>query len=310
MRWLIVAVLVAALAWSVNWLLARRSLETRLTAWFAARQEAGWQAAHDGLSIRGFPNRLDARLSEPRLAPPGGAWRWQAPWLGLSALVYRQGRVIVTWPARQSLEIAGREVAIGAGRLRASADLALADGGALRRLVLVGSDITGEVAAARIGAGTMRLALDRQAGDRPVYRVGLAVTEGEGPAMPARLEIDAEATLAAPLRPGRPLPPVTRLRITAAEAAWPSGAGLSASGVLTPDTAGRAEGRLTLTVTEGGGLSAALAPLGLGERALSRLTAEAGGELVLRLAGGRVRLGPVPVAPAPRLAPADQGSNR
>jgi len=313
MRWLIAAVLVAALAWSGYWLWAARTMEARLSAWITGRRSSGWEAGHDGLSVRGFPSRVDVTFSAPRLAPPGAGWRWQAPWLRLHALSYLPGRAILLWPDRQSLRLGEREMTITAEDMRASARLSLARGGALSRVIWVAEAPEARTQRWRIAAGRTRAALDRQPGEMARYRLGLAASGLSGmTGLPEEITLDGEAEMAAPLRPDTPLPAVTRVRISEISLRWQGGARLAGSGSLAAGTNGRAEGRIDLTLREGRALLdtpvLALWP-GLA-RGLRVALAGSGGPVSVGLdfRAGQVWLGPVPVARAPILAP--QGSKR
>ena len=313
MRWLIAAVLVVALAWAGYWLWASRAMETRLSAWIAARRAAGWEAGHDGLSVTGFPNRVDVTLSAPHLAPPGGGWRWQAPWLRLYALSYLPGRAILLWPGRQSLRVGGRDITITAEDMRASARLALARGGALSRLIWVAEAPAARSRGWQVSADQMRVALERQPDGAARYRLGLALSGLSGVAgLPGEVTLDGEADLAAPLRPDAKLPALGRLAISELTMRWPDGARLTATGTLRADARGRAEGRIDLTLHEARAIldtpALALWP-GLSRGLRAAVSASAGPvSISLSFRAGQVWLGPVPIARAPVLAP--QGSNR
>ena len=117
-----VAVL-GALAWTGWWYVLARGQELALAAWFEDRTRAGWQAEHDGIDLAGFPLLLTREVSGVRLADPETGWAWAAPWLRIESAPFAPGRFDVTWPSAQSLAVPGERTDIATDRMTAHLEL-------------------------------------------------------------------------------------------------------------------------------------------------------------------------------------------
>ena len=67
-----VLLMAAIVAWSVFWLVMRSQVETGLIGQAAQLRAAGYQVSWSALRIGGYPFRLEAELTDPRIAEPKG----------------------------------------------------------------------------------------------------------------------------------------------------------------------------------------------------------------------------------------------
>jgi hypothetical protein len=312
-RALLWIVLAAAALWSGLWAVAARSAREAAAAFVASPAGTAWGAGYGALRVAGFPNRIDLTVTEPRLGRGGLAWR--APFLQVFALAYRPQHVILAFPPAQTLDTAAGSFRLAAGSLQASAVVAPGAGLPLERANLAGDTLSlARDGSLRLAAASLRAGL-RRLPDRPAgYAVAAelaapAVATAAGAGLPAageRLFADLVLDFAAPLDAAaldRP-PPLAAVTVTAAEIAW-GPLRVAAAGALAPDAAGFAAGRLTVTVADWPAVRAAAQAAGLiGPAGAAALDARAGSggrlEEELILQGGHVRLGPVPLGPAPR----------
>jgi hypothetical protein len=128
------------------------------------------------------------------------------------------------------------------------------------------------------------------------------------------LRIVAVVALDAPLdrTAAMRLPLLDRLTLRETSFRWGTAA-LAAEGEIAPDAEGRAEGTITIRVTDWRRMIDAAMALGLLRpeiaptvAEMARLMSEAAGtgenlDLPLRMTGGRMSLGPLPLGPAPQL---------
>lgn len=120
MKRLLLAITVAALAYSGWWAYAAQSLRSDVEDWFADQRAAGWEATYSDIAVRGFPNRTDLTLTDPVLRAPDGSIGWQAPFFQILTLTYTPGHVIVAWPDSQTITTAEGRFDVTSDGLRAS----------------------------------------------------------------------------------------------------------------------------------------------------------------------------------------------
>lgn len=326
MRALLAAVLVAAAAWAGWWFAGRAGAEATAGAALARLTAAGYPARHAGLTVAGFPNRFDVTLTDPQVASPRDGWTWRAPFVQVFAMAWKPWHLIAAFAPEQRLARPGGEWRLTAGRLQASVVARPGADLTLDRVVLAGDDLALSTPQGGLTAAALRAATRAAgAGDGRVHDLAVEV-QGIGPGPVAWLRLRAGLTFDAALdRHLTALPGLTEVAIQDA-AASRGAAGLQATGRLTADDAGLAQGEIRLTLTRWREALDQAAALGLiapedrprWEAALAALppAAAPGGneavEIPLRLAQGRIWLGPLALAPAPRLrpAPADPGRQR
>lgn len=321
--------LILAGGWAGYWFVGSSGAETAARAWFEARRADGWVAEYAGLRVQGFPNRFDLVLTEPELADPETGLAWTAPRLDVLALSYKPNHVIVAFADRQLLATPLGRTEIRAGDMKASVVTAPALSLPLERLALVADDLS---IAAEDERGTtmesLRMGMDRVEGSAATYRIALSA-DALRPALPFRARVDPEGrlperldafaarievTFDAPwdrfaIEEARPQP--TALDLHLAEARW-GDLELALAGDLT-FAEGVPEGRIVMKarnwreMLEMADTVFAL-PRGLRdglERGLELAAGLAGNprtlDVPLEFRAGRTWLGPLPIAPAPRI---------
>jgi hypothetical protein len=324
MRALLGLVVVAFLGWSGWWWVASGAARTGTETAAAALRAQGWQASYADLTVAGYPNRIDLTATAPRLARPGDGWGWAAPFVQVFALSYRPWHVIAAFAPEQDLTTPLGPMRLAAGRLQSSVVVEPGSDLVLDRFQMAGEALalSGALAAS---ADTLSLATRPALGEKRAHDIGLALTGlrpdaavlGRLPGVlrdagGADMRVNAVAAFDAPLdRHAAARPPrLTRLDLREALVGW-GDVKAHLSGSLSPDAQGLAEGRLTLRL-EGAPLAleaaVALGAIPPEARAqwdsMLRMLAPGGTlDLPLQLAGGLVRLGPLPLGPAPRLVP-------
>lgn len=326
-KWLFGLAVAATILWGGYWFIGARALEHGAGQ---ALETPGAPLTAQGHRVRGFPNRFDLTLTEPRLRLEG--FGWEAPFVQVFALSYRPHHVIVVFPPDQRLSLPdGTHAVIGARDMRASLVMRPTDNLSLERAALVAEAPVVTLPGQRLSAEMLRLALrpapPSPPASGPVYE---AVAEAEAVFPDARLlaEADPEGLfprrydvlrLEAELALDRPAdldavlrgqaPGLAGLVLTGLRAVF-DGIDLHARGRVTPDPSGLLNGEVTLTVTGWEALAQRLADAGilspearmwLAAAAPSLETAPDTIEIPLRLQAGDLRLGPVVLARIPPL---------
>ena len=317
-RLLFIVTLIAAALWSAWWFSGRAALLRRLETGIAQMRRDGWTVDYADLSVTGFPNRFDTNVDAPSIVSPDGAFALDAPFLQVFALSYRPQQIIAVAPPTMVVRGPFGLVDVRAEDLRASATLALSIPPEPETATMVGTDVN--VTAGEIGATAPALQVAARRAAEVPERWDVAASfgglemsealralvdpESALPRTVQRFEADATVTLT----PGGGLGAVT---LRDATLAWGEmRASLAGAAEIGPD--GVPEGAFTLDLR---GWNDALAWLeGLGvvppERApliragLEGMAADDGAvSAELTLTGGQMRLGAVPIGPAPRIPP-------
>lgn len=328
MRWLLWTVLIVAAVWSGLWFAGAHTVERTVTEGLAEAAPALTVEAH---SLAGFPNRFDLTLTGLRLSDAGAGLSWQAPFVQILALSYRPWHTILALPPEQRLDWPGGGLTVLAGKLQASLVLRPVAALPLDRLTVVGEGLefrpdTGPA----LRLATLHFATRPDATAANAHEIGLAAAaiapdadalarlppDTRLPPVAERLAFDLIARFSAPLDrfAAQSRPVVTALEVRSLSLVW-GDIVLAGEGTLTPDADGRAEGRIALRLDQWrkaidaavalGALRPEIAPTWA---EFARRMAEAGGtpdrlELPLIFTNGRMSLGPIPLGPAPRLAP-------
>lgn len=329
MKKLLAAVLLFALLWSGYWFIASSGTRAGFESWFEARRAAGWQADYSDLSVKGYPSRVDVTLENPALADPATGLAWRAPFLQVFALSYRPSHVIVAFPDRQTISSPRQRLDLESSSLRASMVLAPGPALAFERAILASDALTitpdGRAPTALTG---LNAALKRE-GDAQSARYRLAFNaDGLAPPLPESVSLsselpkafetfraDATLTFSRPwdisaIEDSRPQP--RRIELHLAEAEW-GALRLAAAGTLDIGRGGTPQGTLTLKARNwrdilelakaSGALPASLADqIAEGLSLLARLSGNPETlDIPLTFSGGLVKIGPVPLGPAPRI---------
>ncbi len=116
--WGLAAIL--AIAWSLAWLWLAHESGRRIDAGAASLRAAGWQASWGSRRIGGYPFRLDAEFTDLKLADPSG-WSVALPTLKAEAYVFAPTRWVAAAPNGLTFtRPAGGAVSVTARLLRAS----------------------------------------------------------------------------------------------------------------------------------------------------------------------------------------------
>jgi len=333
MRRILLVLAAAAALWAAWWPLEAWRSVRATEAWLEARRAAGWQAEWAAVEVSGFPLSYARRIVAPRLADPGTGWAWRAPDLVLARARHpalaqpgqvvsfppehevrspRQRLTISGGPLQAELLLEGAEARLGGATLEAQALGVLSDAGwrmALGRARMTARAAPSAPREVQMSLTAADLALPAETGEA-LRRADLAPRTIERLEAQAEVRFDRPWDLAA-LEERRPQPREIDLR----EAALRWGAlELRVAGQLTVGPEGTPEGDLLVKATNWRDILAAARTTGALPEGLAD-AAEGALELVSRLAGsprtldiplvfanGRVRIGPVPIGPAPSLA--------
>ena len=277
------AVFVLVLAYTGYWFMAAAWLRDGVEDWAGARRAEGFAVGYDDLEVSGFPFRLAAELTAPRIGKPGAApawtwsaWTWSADSLLAEVRPWAFDRVAATLPAEQRLSYrrpGGAEQVVTASVQRGVVVFEVGGGGALD---YVSVETIGAVVTTPRGA--FRFArLDGRGGRALDSAVDLAI-DVEGASLPPGLygglggdiaRFAAEATVvgawpASP--PGAALAAWSAagglVELKALALRW-GGLGASASGTLTVDRELRPLAALTAEIEGYAAVLEALAAGGL-----------------------------------------------
>jgi hypothetical protein len=330
MRRLIGAVIVAALLVGGVWGAAMWSLSSSVSGWLEARRSEGWQAETASLSRGGFPEALRLGLNDLALADPETGLAFRADRLTITARTLWPGDVALLLP-QTPLRLASPEGAVDLGFDTGRADLNLAPGSALELENL--SFTSGPVQARNAKGGLLAASSSElrmaQGDSRDTYDVTLSFDQFTPGVVPRKallvpdtwplvftaLEARATVRFERPwdrraIEDARPQP--HRIDLHNAEAHWGevrlrlTGAlDVDAGGVPTGEMVVRAENwQAMLDLAETAGL---LPPdmRGTVQNVLTSLAAGSGRtndlDVTLTFENGLIRLGFLPLAPAPRL---------
>lgn len=328
MRKIVIAALVLAALWAGYWFGAARLIERAADGWFKAQTAAGTLAGHDGLRVTGFPLRFRLDVTRPHLDHEDTETGWSAPEALVSASAWMPWRVTLTLPEQQIVGLPGQEVTVSSSAFKATA--AVTPGATLP---LDWTDLSGDgvalmssqgwsIAIARLTASTLRGTVDPLTHE--VRAEATSITPDEGfrrrlaaqsalPELIDGLRLDAAMSFTAPLdrNAAEMQPRLTALKLTDATLTW-GDLILSATGEVLPNAQGFAEGRIDLRLTGWRELVPVLvaAQLVTAEvaptvtRALEVMAKNGTAEVLdmpLVLSEGWMRLGPIPLGPAPML---------
>ncbi len=257
LRFLAILAVAAAAAWGTYWFVGARALDRTVTQLLGGHPLVAAEAHR----VRGFPNRFDLTLDEPRLRTE--AVSWQAAFLQVFALSYRPHHVIVVFPHDQQAVVAGQSATLHAEDARASLVMTPGLTLPLERMALVALGPRLQIAGASHAADALRIA-SRSNDPRQHEAVIEIETAFPDPALmnaldpgahwPRRfdvLRLEAQAQFDRPFDRAAlagALPRPVAVRLTGARIAF-EGVDLRAEGAVEPDAAGRLAGPVTLTVT-------------------------------------------------------------
>ena len=331
MRILFAIVVLAGLAWSGWWWVHASSRDAALERWLAERRDAGWVADAGDVSVRGFPNRLDAVVTDLALADPRSGWSWTAPEFQILSMSWKPNHVIAVWPGEQVVASPYETVRVESSEMRGSVVFEAGLGLTLDRTAIEIGDmrLRGE-SGWEAGIGKAIFSTRQSGGDAPDFAHDLAFAASDltppdflgaldvGGVLPATVEVlNLDSTLVFDRDWDRASvegenPRLLEVRLRDASAVWGS-LDLRGQGVLRADARGYAEGEIKLrarnwsemlTLAErSGAIPQGLAgPLRAGLDLIATLSGDRDTlNVPLRFEGGNAMLGPVVLGEAPRL---------
>ncbi|MEM7546109.1 MAG: DUF2125 domain-containing protein [Pseudomonadota bacterium] len=325
---------VAPFLWFAWWFIAASAQEEAVERWLQDRREQGWQAEVAEIDVRGFPNRLDTKLTEPTIADTITGWSWEASRLDLRQVAYDPTFLVVEWPPEQRFSVPGARATLRSAEMEASLKVSSTTAFDLLRAsfdlqnAAISADAGWTAAADRL---TTHIRLAPDAGPDNAYEFRMDALRIRPPeflsriadptgTLPAHLEFAAAEGRIALDRPlnrysleGFSLS-ASAISLRSASAEW-GGLRLSTTGSAVVDAEGYAEGEFDVTAANWREMLSTAVAAGAIGRGLAD-TLEAGLGFVARLGGdpnvldvaltfrgGLARIGPVPVGTAPRMRP-------
>jgi len=329
MRWTVGLVLTLIVLYSGYWFVSGTALERSLDGWLEERRAEGWMAEGE-VEVSGFPYRFETTVTGLDLADPATGLAWDMPELQLVAMALRPHQVLAFWPQEHVISTPYEKITLRSDSMQGSLYFLPGAALALERTTLVldrmflSSDL-GWTSAAQTG----RLGFNLLEGTERDYRFGFEATDfvpsrglrfrldplGALPREVAVLRVDAVAGFDRPwdrraVEERRPQ--IETLDVREIRAAWGE-LDLRAAGDLRLDAAGFIEGELAVKAQNWREILGLMVNAGMihpdyagtVERALEIL-AEASGQTrdldaPLTFRAGRMKFGPIPVGPAPRM---------
>lgn len=256
MKRLLAVIALASLAYSGWWFYAANTLRSDIESWFAAQQAAGLKASFADLTVRGFPNRTDATLTDLILTSEDGRFGWRAPFLQILGLSYKQGHVIVAWPDMQTLTTPEGDIAVTSDGLRAS--VIHADNAVLRsnleatvlnftgpKRTLALADVNAALQKIETSYSTYRVALSASSMAVPSSDIAPSVGPESLASLRAEIDVSFEQPLTFDTLAAQPLRP-TAIALHRSELAYGS-VTFKFTGDATLDDQGRATGKVSIT---------------------------------------------------------------
>lgn len=330
MRKLIVIAVVLAGLWGGYWFIGAQATERAFAGWIADRQTDGWVAEVSDLSTRGFPNRFDTIFTGLELADPDTGLAWSAPEFQILALSYKPHHVIAVWPGTQTLSTPEQKIEISGSNVKGSVVVSPSTSLTLERssIMLEGLSFAstagwtaalekGQLATRQIEGGENRHEIHFDASNlTPAFSFIQSLDADdmlppifEGVILKANIDFTAPWDRAAI---ERARPQVTRIDLTEFKAKWGE-LELWLAGAVDVDATGAPNGNVTVKarnwrkMIEIAQASGTLAPelVSTVTRALGFVAGLSGNsetlDVPLRLSGGAMFLGPIPIGKAPRI---------
>ncbi|MCJ8138718.1 DUF2125 domain-containing protein [Falsirhodobacter halotolerans] len=310
MRFLKWVIILCAL-FALYWVGGHHLFSNGLRDWLAAQERAGRMAQVQDLTTGGFPADFAADGKGVLISDPASGWGWMAEGAHVSVPAW--------WPFRVNAQVTGRQVIdTPTGQIDLLAEGMAGHVGLNATLAPVSGELTSGPIHAATAQGTLRADDLRIGSDRTEGRThrltadanGLAVEAGDIRLGDGRLHLIADVTLAEVVEglADAVAVPVDALRIEAGELRLGDMA-VQISGDLVSDGRGFAAGDLTLRMENWPAalklaVDTGVLPAGQARTLEGGFRLMAGGgdalNVPLSLDGGMIRLGPLPLGPAPR----------
>lgn len=329
------AVVLACIGWSAWWYLAAEAQKRGLETWLAEQRARGWQAEAASIEVTGFPADFRMSVTGLALADPETGWAWAAPALAAESKAWSPTRVAVDWPPEQTVSVPGDRAVVRTAAMDSLLDLRPGPALELRQAA---TQLSGLAIESSAGWSAAADAAEIRISERPedlappnsydvrITADALVLPEGlvdrldpTGWLQPRvdRVTVIGHAALAEPIGLATIEEGEIALRAaTLREVGFEWGEmKLVLSGSFTVDEQGYPEGQikvearqwremLRIAVSSGVIGDETARAITEGIEIISFLTG--GGDSLsapFNLSGGKLRIGPVPVADLPRLAP-------
>ncbi|MEM1298272.1 MAG: DUF2125 domain-containing protein [Pseudomonadota bacterium] len=334
-KWAVGLCAIGAVVWSGWWFAGSEGQKAGLEAWFEQQRKRGWQAEAASVEVSGFPGDFNLVATDMALADPATGWAWNAPEWRVDSTTTTPTRYHVTWPTEQTVSVPGDTATILSEEMTAVLDVRPGSSMELRQLAgtITALAISGQQGW-KAGAEAVRLDLVEKPEDLgppnsydltfegtklKLPKEIVAAIDPTGWLKPAvdRLTVSGHAAFRDPI--DRFALEEGRLALRAAtirEAGFEWGSmRLVAKGAIYVDDRGYPVGEIKVEAREWRQMIRLAVSAGIVDNQTARtvtqgiefLTALTGGgddlSLPLGLSGGKIRLGPVAIAEAPRLAP-------
>lgn len=122
MRKLIIISIILSGLWGGYWFVGSTALETGLKDFLSTKHGTNdpVRIEYSDLSVRGFPNRFDTRLTDIVFSDTQNNINWQAPFLQLYALSYKPNHIIAALPHTQTLQLPNQTLQIDSAEIKGS----------------------------------------------------------------------------------------------------------------------------------------------------------------------------------------------
>lgn len=321
MRFILILVALLALAFGGWWFWGSRAVDARLAELTQELRVAGWQVDYATDGTEGFPYRFDLDLRELSLVSPDGVFGWQSPRLRVVAQSYQPNRLILAADETHRVSIPGQDLDITVAGPRASGTVEIGETLPLTEFTAEAGDlavassqgwetrVASLLAALRASGGVNGYDAYAKATDVAVPQMWRAAWDPSGrlPAEIAALTFDAELGFDAPLTLSGAPSRIESIDLSDLSLDW-GPVRARGNGALQVGADGVPEGEVLLEITGWETLLdlAAQARVPLAESSLLRgaLGTMAQGDVLsasITFANGMMRLGFIPLGPAPLL---------
>ncbi len=123
LRILIAAAAASVLAWSGFWFFFSGVHRSAVENLASGLRSQGKFADYADIRVQGFPNRFDTTVRQPAYFDPDSGFSWNAEFFQILSLSYQPHRMILAWPRRQTIAVAGEQIEIQSDKMRASLSL-------------------------------------------------------------------------------------------------------------------------------------------------------------------------------------------
>ena len=122
MRRLISIITIFFVLWGGYWFVGSTALKTGLKAYLSSEHTANdpIHIAYSDLTVRGFPNRFDTRLTEISVMDAASNISWRAPFFQIHALSYKPYHIIAALPHSQILQLPDQVLQITSDEIKGS----------------------------------------------------------------------------------------------------------------------------------------------------------------------------------------------